>query len=261
MKVGLLGWPVAHSVSPAMHNAAFAECGITGQYDLLPVSPERLGEGVGELLAAGYVGFNVTVPHKKAVVGLPQVSTVSEAVRAMGAANTLTLRDGGLQAENTDWRGLRDDLLAHQLDPVGWQCLILGTGGSAQAAAYTLRQMGAAGVRFVSRSPDPGMLGYGQLEGVSADLILNCTPVGMHPHTAEAPWPTATPLPEGAALYDLIYNPPVTRLMHRARQQGHRAVGGLGMLARQGALAFAEWTGVSPPLDIMMRAARAALTP
>ncbi|NDJ53129.1 MAG: shikimate dehydrogenase, partial [Chloroflexi bacterium] len=114
IRVGLLGWPVSHSVSPAMHNAAFQATSIAGRYDLLPVEPDRLGVEVARFLADGFSGFNVTIPHKQTVLDLPQIGEVSPEAEVIGAANTLVLNpDGRLDAFNTDWQGIRDDLLAH----------------------------------------------------------------------------------------------------------------------------------------------------
>ncbi len=141
-------------------------------------------------------------------------------------------------------------------------CLILGTGGSARAVIYALHQLGAARVQAVSRRPDsPAEIGYGDLGDVAprADVIINCTPVGMSPRVDESPWPDGVPFPPHAVLYDLVYNPPVTRLMEQVASAGARVIGGLGMLVWQGALAFEQWTGVQPPVDVMHAAACAAL--
>ena len=263
-RVGLIGWPVAHSVSPAMHNAAFGALGLDWQYDLLPAPPERFAAAVAAWVAAGYRGFNVTIPHKGAALRLPQVRAISPAAEAIGAANTLTVEpDGSLAADNTDWRGFADDLAADGIAVEGARCLVLGTGGSARAVIYALRAGGAAAITAISREPGgrDGAAGYGDLARLapSADLVVNCTPAGMSPDVAASPWPEDVPFPGGAALVDLIYNPPVTRLMADAQAAGARTVGGLGMLVRQGALAFERWTGIAPPLAIMLEAARHAL--
>lgn len=263
-RVGLIGWPVAHSVSPAMHNAAFGALGLDWQYDLLPAPPERFAAAVAAWVAAGYRGFNVTIPHKGAALRLPQVRAISPAAEAIGAANTLTVEpDGSLAADNTDWRGFADDLAAGGITVEGARCLVLGTGGSARAVIYALRAGGAAAITAISREPGgrDGAAGYGDLARLapSADLVVNCTPAGMSPDVAASPWPEDVPFPGGAALVDLIYNPPVTRLMADAQAAGARTVGGLGMLVRQGALAFERWTGIAPPLAIMLEAARHAL--
>ena len=263
-RVGLLGWPLGHSVSPAMHNAAFEALGLDWRYEALAVPPERLAERVSVWLADGYRGFNVTVPHKRAVLGLQEVTQVDPAVKAIGAANTLIRQpDGKLGATNTDWRGFADEVQAQGIAVRGICCLVLGTGGSAQAVAYALHRLGAASITFVSRRPtgQPDTIGYEALSRfVEVGLVINCTPVGMAPHVEASPWPDGVPFPKGAAIYDLIYNPPVTRLMAQAREAGAHAVGGLGMLVRQGALSFEQWTGVAPPLDVMERAAQQALS-
>lgn len=263
-RVGLIGWPVAHSVSPAMHNAAFRALGLDWQYDLLPTPPERFAAAIAEWIAAGYRGFNVTIPHKGAALRLPQVRAIGPAAEAIGAANTLIVGpDGTLTADNTDWRGFADDLAARGIAVEGARCVVLGTGGSARAVIFALRARGAAAITSISRSPDgrDNVAGYGDLDRLApaADLIVNCTPVGMSPDVAASPWPEDVPFPAGAALVDLIYNPPVTRLMAQARAAGAQTVGGLGMLVRQGALAFERWTGIAPPLEVMREAARRAL--
>ncbi len=262
-RVGLIGWPVKHSVSPAMHNAAFNALGLDWRYDLLPVPPDELEAHVAELLGNGYRGFNVTVPHKRAVLALPQIHEYDPAVRAVEAANTLTVTPGGgLHAANTDWRGIADDLHAHGVDAAGMDCLVLGTGGSAGAAAYALRRMGSASITFASRDPGrrPDAVGYDSLARFShVHLVVNCTPVGMHPHVDASPWPDGVRFPPGATLYDLVYNPARTRLMEQAEAAGARTIGGLGMLIRQGALAFTQWTGRTPPPGVMQDAAQRAL--
>src|SRR5262245_36218353 len=153
-RVGLLGWPIAHSRSATMQNAAFKALGLDWHYDLLGIPPERLSETVTHALDEGFRGFNVTIPHKRAVLELPQIGEVEAAIKTIGAANTLIrLPDGKLKATNTDWLGFRDDLVAHGIDAAGRTCLLLGTGGSAGAAAYALNQMGASLILFASRSP------------------------------------------------------------------------------------------------------------
>jgi shikimate dehydrogenase len=265
-KVGLLGWPLRHSVSPAMHNAAFKALGLDWRYDALPVRPEALEERLPQLLDEGYRGFNVTVPHKHAVLSVGLPVTVDEAVATMGATNTLTVKDdGSLLATNTDWQGFMDDLREHNAAVEGKCCLILGTGGSAQAVAYALRKMRAGRITFVSRKP--GCLRwrtvrYDQLGQATAraDLVINCTPVGMSPNVDQTPWPEEVAFPPDAVLYDLVYNPPVTRLMQQARDVGAKTIGGLGMLIRQGMLSFEQWTDVEPSYTVMEKAALLALS-
>lgn len=262
-RVGLIGWPVEHSVSPDMHNAAFTALGLNWRYDALPIRPGELRKRMPELIQAGYRGFNITVPHKQDILRLPQIVEVENAVGVLKAANTLTvLPKGELRAANTDWQGFAADLQAHDVQIQGAHCLILGTGGSAAAVDYALRKLDAATIQFASREAGKaGSIGYQELPTLEPvpDLIVNCTPVGMWPEVDVSPWPDNIPFPSQAVLYDLIYNPLVTRLMRQAEQAGARAIGGLGMLVRQGALSFEQWTGAAPPLEVMEDAARAAL--
>jgi shikimate dehydrogenase len=262
-RVGLIGWPVEHSVSPAMHNAAFHALGLDWRYDPLPVMPGEVKRRITALIESGYCGFNVTVPHKQAVLSLDNVER-DDAVIAIGAANTLTALDGHLHATNTDWRGFQDDLAAHNVDVRGIEALILGTGGSSLAVDYALRQGGAKSITYVSRNKHDagGIINYDDLadyvgaRGFSPLLVINCTPVGMWPNIEPSPWPDDLPFPTDATLYDLIYNPPITRLMQHALEAGAQVIGGLGMLVRQGALSFEQWTGIQPPIDVMENAAR-----
>jgi shikimate dehydrogenase len=267
-RVGLLGWPVGHSISPAMHNAAFEALGLDWRYDLLPVLPETLEAEVTRLIEQeGYRGFNVTIPHKRAAFRLRQVGEITQAAEIIGAANTLSVQaDGRLHADNTDWCGFLDDLRAHQVEIAGQRCLVLGTGGSARAVVFGLKQAGAQPITLVSRRPTPGTIGlahgltdFAGIGEMSFDIAINCTPVGMFPDADQSPWPEDVPFSPRAVLYDLIYNPPVTRLMQQAQAAGARAIGGLGMLVYQGARSFEIWTGVRPPLDVMAEAATAAL--
>jgi shikimate dehydrogenase len=262
-KVGLLGWPVEHSISPSMHNAAFAALGLDWQYDLLPVEPLKLVDEVAKLLDDGYRGFNVTIPHKLAVLDLPQVAAVDPAVDAIGAANTLILENGSLRATNTDWLGFIADLHAHDVSVERKFCLVLGTGGASKAVAYALRQMGASAVKHATIEPlrDENDFPYDQLAGVApqAGLIVHCTSLGMWPKVDASVWPDDVPFPADAVLYDVVYTPPVTRLIAQANRAGLHTIGGLGMLVRQGALSFEEWTGHKPPIDVMADSARMAL--
>jgi shikimate dehydrogenase len=246
-----------------MHNAAFTALGLDWRYDALPIRPGELKKRVPELVQAGYCGFNVTVPHKQEILRLPQIAEVENAVGVLKAANVLTvLPKGKLRAANTDWQGFAADLQAHDVRVNSTNCLVLGTGGSATAVAYALRKLGAATIQFVSRETGKvGSITYQEISVLepAPDLIVNCTPVGMWPEVDASPWPDMVLFPSRAVLYDLIFNPPVTRLMMQARQAGAHVIGGLGMLVRQGALSFEQWTGAAPPLDVMEEAARITL--
>ncbi len=269
--VGVMGWPVAHSLSPAMHNAAFAALGLNWRYVPLPVHPDRVGDAVRGLRALGFAGCNVTVPHKEAV--MPYLSSLSEEAEALGAVNTL-VRDGDAwRGENTDVRGFMDDLAAHGVNVADQLCFVLGAGGSARAAVWGLLKAGARVMifnrshertfalmdDFHTRLPDARLSAYplhqlGEMADCCGEvgLIVNATSVGMWPHADESPWPEGAPIPAGAAVYDLVYRPARTRLLAQAERSGARAIGGIGMLVRQGAASFALWTGHAPPVDEMM---------
>lgn len=249
-RVGLIGWPLGHSLSPFLHNRAFAACGLDWGYELLPVQAEALGERMRDWLAQGYRGFNVTIPHKRRVLELDFVTQHAAEVDALQATNTLVrLGDGSLRAENTDWLGFLQDLQAQDVKVQGASCLILGTGGSAQAVAYALERLGAAEIVFVSRSPrHPRHLSWEMLRQrpdwlEDVRLVVNCTPLGMYPQVEFSPWPDDLPLPRQAIVYDLVYNPRRTRFIEQAEKHGLRAIGGIGMLLRQASLSFTLWTG------------------
>ena len=251
-RFGVLGWPVAHSRSPAMHEAAYAALGLDGwHYQLLPVPPELFAETVRALGAAGFAGANVTIPHKEAA--LAAADTASEAAQEIGAANTLTFgEDGSIDAHNTDAEGL---LTALDIDVGGRTALVLGAGGSARAAIWTLRGAGAGvAVHNRTRARAEG-LGARVLDAPEpADILVNCTSVGLD----EA---GATPLEDPSAyglVADLVYREGGTELCRRAQAAGVPTVDGLEVLVRQGALSFERWTGLEAPVGAMRRAVRAS---
>jgi shikimate dehydrogenase len=265
-KVGVIGWPVEHSLSPAMHNAAFAALGMADwYYDRIAIPPDIVRLGLRELRDHGYLGLNVTVPHKQAVMPFVKADAIA---RAVGAVNTIDFRTN--EGTNTDVAGFIDDLAAHAIDVRGQRVLVLGAGGAARAAVFGLVRAGAE-VLVVNRTleraqnlvADLGgsirVLLFEQAVDEPVTLIVNCTSVGMWPHTHESPWPSGLPLPKDAIVYDTIYRPAKTQLMQQAEEAGLRAIGGLGMLARQGAAAFQRWTGVPAPLDVMIDALRMEL--
>ncbi len=279
--VGLIGWPVGHSVSPAMHNAAFAALGLDWRYVPLPVDsalPGAVGDAVRGMRAMGMRGINVTVPHKQAV--LPFLDRIAPAAQAMRAVNTIIVTaDGSLTGDNTDAPGFVADLRAHGVEPADQRVLVLGAGGSARAIVYGLAHAGAAHITVANRSAERAaalladlrpFLDGTRLEIVAlpdgvpdaandADLVVNCTSLGMTPRAETTPWPADLPFRPAQAVYDLVYNPADTLLLRQARADGAHAIGGLGMLIWQGALAFQHWTGQMPPVDVMRAAADAHL--
>ena len=268
-RLGVLGWPVAHSRSPAMHNAALAALSMDDwRYQLLPVPPERFVETVRALPGAGFVGANVTIPHKHDALAL--ADTASDAARAIGAANTLTFApDGAIAAENTDAPGF---LAALNVSPRGMSALVLGAGGSARAVVWALREAGASEVSIWNRTPeraaelarDLGVRATAVPE--TADLLVNCTSVGLESEppilkqsATEAqelnlPAVTFDQVGTYSHVVDLVYSSAPTPLLAAARSHGVRAVGGLEVLLAQGALSFELWTGIHPPLEVMRRA-------
>jgi shikimate dehydrogenase len=266
-RLGVLGWPVAHSRSPAMHNAALEALGLapSWRYQLLPVPPELLAETASALPAAGFRGANVTIPHKEAALALADTATTVAA--AIGAANTLSFaEDGTISADNTDAPGL---LAALPEPPRGRTALILGAGGSARAAAYALREAGAVDVAVWNRTPERAEALAAEL-GVravttpgTADLLVNCTAVGLDNADAtlkDLPL-DAEDLRGYACVVDLVYRDGGTALLAAATQAGSTVVDGLEILVHQGALSLQTWTQGRAPIEVMRAAARAHRSP
>lgn len=282
-RLGVLGWPVAHSRSPAIHNAALAASGLSDwRYQLLPVPPQLLAVTVRGLAGSGFAGANVTIPHKRAALAL--ADRASPAATEIGAANTLSLSpDGSIEAENTDAPGL---IAALDRSPAGMRALVLGAGGSARAAAWALREAGAGEVlvwnRTAARARELARdLGVRAVERPEpADFLINCTSVGLSglsggPATAaaaEAPQGlqrsatgdgalnqlglTLDLLGEYSYVVDLVYRDGPTELLAAARARGVPTLDGLAVLVAQAALSFERWTGRPAPLEVMRRAAQ-----
>jgi shikimate dehydrogenase len=269
---GVLGHPVTHSLSPIMHNAAFAGLGLNAAYVPFPVAPEGLAKVVAGLVAAGVCGFNITVPHKQAI--LDSLDEVLPEARAIGAVNTVRVQHGRLTGTNTDGTGflisLAEDLA---FAPAGKEVLLLGAGGAARAIAFALLGAGverlllsnrtaarAAPLAADCRTLFPGrridLLGLAELAGSAPHLVVNATSAGMgdgRSHVALAP------LRVREAVLDIVYHPPETALLAEARGLGLRAANGIGMLLYQGAASFQFWTGREPPVEPMRAALLAAM--
>ena len=270
-RVGVIGYPVEHSLSPIMHNAAFQALNMRDWlYDAMSIPPDILRLGLREPRDHGYIGINVTVPHKEAIM---QYVRPDDKARAIGAVNTVDFRSN--LGTNTDADGLINDLYANDVALRGERVLVLGAGGAARAAVYGLLREGAA-VAIVNRTKTRADKLVAQLRASSGldgaavmtldqaadwgmSLIVNCTSVGLHPHVKQSPWIHGLPFPEGVTVYDMVYRPANTALMQQCVAHGGRAIGGLGMLARQGAIAFELWTGVEPPIDVMIAVLKGAL--
>jgi shikimate dehydrogenase len=240
-RLGVLGWPVAHSRSPAMQRAALQAVGLDGwSYQLLPVPPELFDETVRGLPGAGFLGANVTIPHKDAALAV--ADSVTPLARTIGAANTLTFTADGIEADNTDAPGL----LAAIGEPPA-SALVLGAGGSARAAVHALAGTGCEVLVFARTPGRAADLPATVVDRpVAAEALVNCTPVGLHD-------PDELPLdPAGYELVvDFVYRDGGTALTRRATG---RVVGGLELLVRQGALSFTRWTGRDAPLEAMRAA-------
>lgn len=268
MVVGLIGYPVSHSFSPRMHNAAARAAGVDLVYVPLPVAPGRVGDAVRGLRGLGLRGANVTIPHKQAV--MPFLDEIDEAARLIGAVNTIVIGDDGrLWGTNTDWVGFAADLAGVGISAENRQTIILGAGGSARAITYAMIQQNADIHLFARRLPQAQELaqsftkstGYANITPhlltelpnlpTEKPLIINTTPLGMTPHVDDSAWPENLPFPSDSTVYDLVYNPTKTTLMRQAQAQGIQAINGLGMLLQQGAEAFRLWTDISPDLGIM----------
>jgi shikimate dehydrogenase len=263
VRLGVLGWPVAHSRSPAMHNAALAAVGLDGwRYQLLPVPPELFDETVPSLRRAGFRGANVTIPHKAAALALATDQT--ERAASIGAANTLTFEPGGeIVADNTDAPAL---IAALPFVARGRTAVVLGAGGSARAVVWALAGAGAREVLIWNRSPTRAReladdLGATALEGSQpppdADILVNCTSVGLDGGDPFGALPLmADGLADYGCVVDLVYTPSGTRLIDAAASAGTATVDGLEILVGQGALSFERFTGRPAPLDVMRAAAR-----
>jgi len=272
--VGVIGDPVAHSRSPAMHNAAFRALGLDWCYVPLHVAHAQIEAALRGLVALGFVGANVTIPHKEAAARLADERT--PAAEAIGAVNTLSVLPGGrLRGDNTDAGGTLAALREAGIEVAGQRAVVLGAGGAARAVAYALAASGTH-VVLANRTPEraaalaaslqPHVAGRleaialadaGALQAALAEarLLVNATSVGLHPGPDLSPLPEGVGLHPGLAVLDLVYAPRQTRLLRQAARSGCQTVEGLRVLVHQGALALEMWTGQPAPLDVMSHAA------
>ena len=265
-RLAVIGWPVFHSRSPAMQNAAIAALGLSGfTYQHVPAPPELFPEILTALPAAGFVGANVTVPHKH--VALAMAASVTPAARAIGAANSLSFdAAGAIAADNTDAPGM---IAAIGRDLAGESAMILGAGGTARAAAWALREAGAT-VSIWNRTPERARALAEDLdvEVVArprpATILVNTTTVGMDERTSVQAALTSFAMDSDALssyeqVVDFVYSAAPTALLTEGRRLGLATVDGLQILVAQGVLSFKQWTGRVAPLEVMRRAAEGAL--
>lgn len=259
-RLGLLGYPLQGSRSPALHNAALKAAGLAGEYRLYPVEAgdiKRMEQLLARLRNGELHGLSVTIPHKQTVI--PLLDSLTETARAIGAVNTIYFRNGRLVGENTDAPGFMADLQKQNIS--GKACLVLGAGGAARAVISQLKSAGwqvTVAARRTSQAEalasEFGLAGACRLGSPITqdryDLIVNTTPLGMIPNQASCPW--EGDFPPGAFVYDLVYKPPETILMQKARAAGLRTCNGLGMLLEQAMLAFELWTGHPASREAML---------
>jgi shikimate dehydrogenase len=267
--VGIIGWPVAHSLSPAIHNAAFVAMGLDWVYVPLPVHPLHLAPALGGIASMGFVGVNVTMPHKAAVAGM--VDELSDDARRLHAVNTIISDGERLRGANTDAPGFERFLrMDAGFDPSGRDALIFGAGGAGRACALALAREGVSSITVAAREParvadvdaaldgvrtEVHAVGFDHAASVRVDLIVNATPLGARGESLPVP-----PLGPDMLVVDLLYHPAVTPLQLEARNAGATAFGGIGLLLHQAALSFEMWTGQQPPLEVMSAAALASMS-
>lgn len=274
--LGVMGAPVAHSLSPVMQNAALRAAGLDYVYAALPVRRDALASAVRGLRDAGICGFNVTIPFKTDII--PLMDTLDEDARRIHAVNTVVVgADGSLAGYNTDVAGFLEGFAAHSVSLAGAHAVLLGAGGAARAALWGLIRAGAAQISVGVRNPTKGAAMCADFAADAdvrafhfaddafaarlrtADVLVQTTPLGMAPRVEEMPpvdWVAVNP---AALAYDLIYTPAETRFLREAALYGLRTVNGETMLAAQGAEAFFLWTGVRPDTELMRRVLRETL--
>jgi len=252
---GVIGHPVTHSLGPAMHNLALSATGINGIYLAFDVTD--IPSAIAGIRALSIAGISVTVPHKTTV--MPYLDAIDETAAAIGAVNTITNTNNTLTGHNTDAHGAVTALEEQTGSLKNKAITILGAGGAARAVAYGAAQKGAT-ITIANRSRSKGeklaadlnarFCELSDIQSVSYDILINTTPVGMHPNTDEIPI-SPDALKPGTTVMDIIYNPLQTRLLQEARKRGCETIDGVPMFIHQGARQFTLWTGREPPVDKM----------
>jgi shikimate dehydrogenase len=271
-QLGLIGYPLVHSLSPRIHAAALKSCDLDGRYSLFPIHPDdrkELKNLLGRVRKEEIAGLNVTIPHKQNVIQF--MDELTPTAKGIGAVNTIYLQNHKLVGDNTDASGFLHDLkkyLTTESPRYGdLHALVLGAGGSARAVVYALVNDGWK-VSITARRMEQARQLAAYFKEVNAvesnlttfqpsnlQLVVNTTPLGMSPNIDQSPWPGNIPFPTGAAIYDLVYNPRETKLVRDACLQGLPGTTGLGMLVEQAALSFESWTGCRPPREALLEAA------
>ena len=274
---GVIGDPIEHTMSPAMHNAAFEELGLDFIYTAFRVNKDELSKSIDGMRALNIKGLNVTIPHKVAVI--PLLDNLDPMAEKIGAVNTIVNDEGILTGYNTDASGFLQALLGKGIESTGKHVVIMGAGGASKAISFALAETGshlvilnrreefdwavelALHVSRVFGIDIPALeLSENNLSKVmkSADILINATSVGMSPNANESPMPAGL-LKPNLTVFDIVYNPIETKLLEEAKAAGAQTIGGIDMLSWQGALAFKKWTSREAPLDLMRKEAIKAL--
>ncbi|MFW9802629.1 MAG: shikimate dehydrogenase [Candidatus Thorarchaeota archaeon] len=272
----VVGYPLGHSLSPAMHNAALAELGLDDEfrYDALPLPSDELRGFMESVRNREIEGANITIPYKTRVMAY--LSTVSAEGKAVGAVNTLHRKDGLIIGGNSDIMGFIEAIRERGVDPRGIKAVILGAGGAARAVAYGLAEAGATRLGIYNRTVDAAwrlvsvigrdrpLIVFARAKPTTDDLdktnlIVNCTPVGMAGHSLNESPLESSKLPSHVAVMDLVYNPLRTKLLLDAERAGCKTIDGVGMLVHQGAIGFQLWTSMNAPVKVMREAVIHAL--
>jgi shikimate dehydrogenase len=275
--VGLLGWPIEHSLSPVMHNAAFKALGLDWRYHLFPTSPNRFNKEIRTFLALDVQGFNVTIPYKKAA--LKYLDTIETTAKKLGAVNTITINQNQGSEKiscgyNTDVEGFLNALKKGGFEQMsGKKAVVIGAGGAARAVLYGLICEGISEITILNRSFQTAQQLYGVFNKFTcrlkilplttknlidsaseAALLVNATPIGSLPAPEKTIWPDHVPLPSNITIFDLVYNPPITKLLKQGEASNAAIISGIEMLVHQGALSFQMWTKKQAPTEVMRQA-------
>jgi shikimate dehydrogenase len=275
IRLGIFGWPVAHSKSPQMHESAARALGIALRYERFAVEPKELAAAVGAKHDEAIDGYNLTVPHKQAIMAL--IDEVAPAAAAIGAVNTVVRQGGRYVGHNTDAPGFVRSVREAGVEVEGARVAVIGAGGAARAGVVGLAEAGSAHITVLARRPEQAetlvaeladhagcplhadALGNAEQSFSDATLVVQATSATLGSNPGADEFAASLPieaLPADAAVVDMVYEPLETTVLARAKSRGLTVVDGLGMLLHQGAIAFEMWTGLRPPLDVM----RAALS-
>jgi len=269
LKLGIIGYPLEHSLSPVMHNAALKELGIEGIYEVLETPPEKLYAKVDSLKEQGYRGFNVTIPHKVEIIKF--LDSIDSFAKAVGAVNTVLINENGsFNGYNTDVYGFVEAIPAEtRVKLRGEKAVVLGSGGAARAVISGLAEIGIKEISIIARNQEKAQKLREIMGGNFSDIeinyiacrdlseysiIVNTTPLGMYGENerlSPLSQENIATLPEHSLVYDIIYRPRKTKLLEYAEKRGLKTLDGLEMLVLQGAKAFELWTGKNPPVEIM----------